>query len=233
MQCSWVLVVGFYSFLQETAHQYPTLKENFEFIYPTILSRLQKGDTLLDIGCFLGHDLRRAVFDGAPSDKLYGVDVVDHWTLGYEFFRDSGRFSAKFIECDVLTPNNELQSLYGKIDIICVTSLLHQWEWEGQVVAAKQLVSFSRPGTIVTGHQIGTSDGASKEKSGKDTSFSWMRQDPKTWAEMWDEVGKATGTEWKSDAHLRTFEERGLDKESLTYLGEHARLLEFVVYRIR
>lgn len=31
---------------------------------------------MIHMGCFLGHGRRQLVVDGAPSDKLYGVDVV-------------------------------------------------------------------------------------------------------------------------------------------------------------
>jgi SAM-dependent methyltransferase len=123
--------------------------------YPTIMSRLLQGESFLDIGCFIGHDLRRLVFDGAPSNNLYAVDILNHWELGYEFFRDADKFSAKFIETDILNPNEELKSLEGKIDIISVTHVLHQWDWDGQVLAAMKLVSFSRPGTLIVGYQAG------------------------------------------------------------------------------
>lgn len=96
-------------------------------IYATILSRLQAGDTLLDIGCFLGHDLRRLCFDGAPMENLYGVDIVNHWDLGYEMFKDSDKFKAHFIEADILHPNEALAALKGKVDLISIIHVLHQW----------------------------------------------------------------------------------------------------------
>lgn len=50
--------------------------------YASIIERLKAGSTLLDIGCFLGQDLRRLVADGAPPDKLYAIDIVSHWDVG-------------------------------------------------------------------------------------------------------------------------------------------------------
>lgn len=127
--------------------------------YPTIIKRLKQGETFLNIGCFIRHDLRKLVFDGAPSDNLFAADIVNHWDLGYEFFRDTDKFSAKFIETDLLNPNDELKALEGKMDVISVTHVLHQWDWDGQVIAAKKLVSFSRPGSLVVGYQAGGTAG--------------------------------------------------------------------------
>ena len=52
--------------------------------YASIIQKLQAGASFLDIGCFIGQDLRRLVADGAPSDRLYAVDVVSHWDVGYK-----------------------------------------------------------------------------------------------------------------------------------------------------
>lgn len=46
--------------------------------YSTI-KRLQGGNFLMDIGCFVGHDPQRLIADEAPSDRLYGVDIVNYW----------------------------------------------------------------------------------------------------------------------------------------------------------
>lgn len=70
---------------------------------------------MLDIGCFVGHDLRRLVFDGAPSDRLYALDIVSHWDVGYSFFRDRDRFEAHFLEADIMHPNADLSKLDGQV----------------------------------------------------------------------------------------------------------------------
>lgn len=59
---------------------------------------------LLDIGCCLGQDLRKLVFDGIPSSQLIGLDLQKGFIeLGYELFRDRGRFDARFCVADMLT----------------------------------------------------------------------------------------------------------------------------------
>ncbi|KAM0315473.1 hypothetical protein ACHAO8_003872 [Botrytis cinerea] len=56
--------------------------------YKDIVARLKGGDSFIDIGCFLGQELRQLVWDlnGAPTDQLHAVGIVNHWGLGYEFF---------------------------------------------------------------------------------------------------------------------------------------------------
>jgi hypothetical protein len=128
--------------------------------YSTILERLKKGASLVDIyiyvGTFIGQDLRRLIVDGAPSTNLYAVDIINHWDIGFDMFRDCDKFHAHYIETDILYPSSALQESNGKMDIIWVTHLLHQWAWEGQVIAAKSPVALSRLGTTVAGYQIGT-----------------------------------------------------------------------------
>ncbi|KAH8651958.1 hypothetical protein BGZ60DRAFT_520072 [Tricladium varicosporioides] len=72
-------------------------------VYPEILRRVKEGEISVDVGCFVGHDLRRLVYDGAPSKNLYGVDIISHWEVGYEMFRDLDHFGATFIEADILS----------------------------------------------------------------------------------------------------------------------------------
>lgn len=132
----------------------------------------------------MGQDLRQLVFDGVVSDHLYDVDIVNFWELGYELFRDKDKFKANFIETDILNPNERSRSLAGKIDIISATHVLHQWNWETQIVAAEQLCVLSKPDSLVVGFQIGTRDGAMKkmEKGSK-----WgMKQDLESWEGMWN-----------------------------------------------
>ncbi|KAJ9633264.1 hypothetical protein H2204_007160 [Knufia peltigerae] len=54
------------------------------------------------------------------------------------------------------TTNSKLATLKGTVDVIHMSAVLHQWPWETQVQAARVVVSFSKPGTVVVvGYQIG------------------------------------------------------------------------------
>jgi hypothetical protein len=55
---------------------------------------------------------------------------------------------------------------------------------------------------------------------------------PESWKEMWGVVGELTGTKWNSEASLKTWTECGYRPEETSYLGEDARMLEFVVTRV-
>lgn len=91
--------------------------------YPEILQRLAEGQVLADIGCFIGHDLRHLVNDGVPAKNLYGFDIVDFWGLGFEMFRDRDRFSAQFIQADVMAAGGRLAEFQGKLDIIHIAQV--------------------------------------------------------------------------------------------------------------
>ncbi|CAD6578634.1 MAG: hypothetical protein ASARMPRED_008788 [Alectoria sarmentosa] len=205
-------------------------------VYPTILQRLQSDATFIDIGCFIGHDLRQLVIDGAPSSNLYAVDIVSHWDIGYDMFRDRDTFSATFMEADILHPNEALLALKGRIDVINITHVLHQWDWAGQIAVARNLVSLSRgTGALVVGFQVGSAGpnriGPHSEENSLGTKEVFWHS-PDTFAKMWEEVGRATGTRWEVQAALWTWEETGWKAGELRYMGDCARILQFVASRV-
>lgn len=83
---------------------------------------------LLDLGCCLGQDLRRLVFDGVPSDHLVGVDLHPEFIeQGWELFGDRETLKAKFVTANVLDdiPGSPLHKLHGSIDMVHIASFLH------------------------------------------------------------------------------------------------------------
>lgn len=187
----------------------------------------------MDVGCHLGSDLRRLALDGAPSSHLYGVDIVSHWDLGFELYRDKGRFGAHFVEADFTSEddNCELFALKGRVGIISISALLHQWSWNDQVTAAKKLVAFSKPGSLVVGYQIGNVQG--KEVVFPATKRAVWRHDPASFERMWKQVGVETGSSWETKATLRTWESIGQDSESNKFLEKGNMALDFVVERVQ
>ncbi|KAL9121468.1 MAG: hypothetical protein Q9187_001970 [Circinaria calcarea] len=199
--------------------------------YPTILKRLRAGDVLMDVGCFLGGDMRRLVFDGAPSTNLYGVDIVSHWDVGYALFNDKDRFAARFIEADILSSDHPaLLALRGRVDIISVSAVMHQWAWRGQVEAAKKLVALSKPGSLVVGYQIGNLEG--KRVVNRFSQVPQWRHDPASFEMMWNQVGAETGSTWETKACLRSWEDMGWDPEDQAWMEPGDRVIDFVVSRI-
>lgn len=199
-------------------------------LYHSILSRLNDGASLVDVGTFIGQDLRKLVFDGAPSTNLYGVDIVNHWETGFEMYQDREKFHAQYIECDILDPNLALAKLNGKMDVIWITHLLHQWTWEGQVLAAKNLVSLSRVGTIVVGYQVGAGPAKFQGKTELMKADSWLH-DPESFAKMWEEVGEKTESKWKTTAEFKTIKEMGWEPEDMPE-STGRKILEFTVERV-
>lgn len=155
-------------------------------------------------------------------------------------FGDRGRFDVGFLEADVLGGENYcggdggagrgkgLEELHGKFDIVSVIFVLHQWGLEDQVSAVKQLLKLLRAekrGSTVVGFQIGS-------LAARVTGLGTYRHDPDSFRGMWERAGRETGTRWSCDVQLRFFEDLGLDGEDSAYLGDDARILQFVVDRV-
>ena len=121
----------------------------------------------------------------------------------------------------------------GKFDVVYISQVLHQFEFERQVSAAKNLVALTQgPGSRITGAQIGFVAGRFFETKKFSTEPQPWGHDEKTWSQMWERVGKETGTRWDVQTSWKTWQEYGIDAETTTYLGDDARILEFDVKRL-
>lgn len=205
-------------------------------VYGTILQRLKAGETMLDVGCFTGGDFRQCVFDGAPSAAMLGFDIANHWEVGFELYCDREKFEGKFVEADLMAVGTEtapvqLVALEGKVSMVHICQVLHQWNWDGQVEACEKLVYFSKPGTLVVGFQIGSAQ-AKAVKSPQFMNYTNWRHSPGSFTEMWEEVGKATGTKWKVDAEMKEWAFVGLDESDVKFMMPDDAPVEFVVERV-
>ncbi|MCJ1404073.1 hypothetical protein MMC11_007298 [Xylographa trunciseda] len=199
-------------------------------VYPEILKRVQTGETLVDVGCFIGHDLRRLAYDGAPSKNLYGVDIVSHWDIGYEMFHDQDHFDAHFILSDILSASDPaLLALKGRVDIISITQVLHQWGWDGQLKAAKALATFTKPGSMIVGNQIGNP--RAHESTLKSIGVPVWRHSPESFEKLWDQVGAETGTKWETQTWMRSFEEMSWDTKDGAWMEDGVMIIQFAVRR--
>ena len=197
--------------------------------YSQIVKRLKQGEAFLDVGCFLGYDMRQLVFDGAPSANMVGVDIVSHWDVGFELFRDEQKFNARFVEADFLDESSkELKGLESRVDVINVGAVLHQWNWVGQVACAERAVKFSKVGTLLVGYQIGCKD-PGKEVEAMGTKL-W-RHGVESWKRMWSEVEERTGTDWAVSVVLKEWEDLGWDRADMDWLPPDAVPLLFELER--
>lgn len=166
---------------------------------------MKSGESLLDLGCCFGQDLRQLVADGAPSEKIYGLDIegplID---MGYDLFMDRGKLKSTFVVEDVYKPEADWSQLEGKMDIINASAFFHLFPWPKQIEASCLLVRLGRPkaGTIIIGRQMGSLTPAEFPSMIEGTTG--FRHDLQTLQKLWDEVGAITDTHWKADGTLDT-----------------------------
>lgn len=184
----------------------------------------------MDVGCFVGHDFRRLIYDGAPSSNLYGVDIANHWNVGFEMFCDQSHFGAHFIEADILSESPELSSLRGKVNIVSIFQVLHQWDWDGQIKAAKALTTFTKPGSMIVGNQIGNP--TAQEIRLKSITIPAYRHNPESIEKFWNQVGNETGTKWKTQAWMKSFEQMGWEAKDGAWMESGVAIIEFAITRL-
>jgi SAM-dependent methyltransferase len=200
-------------------------------LYPDILSRLQSGENLLDLGCCFAQDLRKLAHDGAPASSLYGAELESRYLeLGYELFLDRETFRANFIVADIFDEQGPLEELDGKMDIVYIGLFLHLFDLEEQQRICERIVRLlkNKKGALVLGTQVGST-------KPKDVPFgatkNVFRHDEITFEKLWKAVGEKTNTEWK----VTTTMDRGLGAGSKKrpWDDEDTRRLVFEVERTK
>jgi hypothetical protein len=200
--------------------------------YQTIIERLRHGEVLLDIGCFIGNELRELVYGGAPSDNMYALDVISHWEIGYEMYRDKSTFKAQFIEGDFLKAQDvpQLKPLEGKVDVFITCAILHLWTYETQVEFLKTVVGFSKPQSMIVGWNLAS-------QKPYDLSFSPGRSmrlhDKESFTQLWKEIGEQTGTEWEVEPRFLQCEDIGWDPRDNIWKNQDVLFMDFVVTRVK
>lgn len=213
-----------------------------------MLDRVRNGQKLLDLGCAFGQELRQLVclpfpiiyrgsfmtylflltkvFNGAPSENLYGSDLhYDFMTLGYDLFRDRDTLKSTFIEADILEENSMLLTqLTGQLNIIYNSLFFHLFNWDQQLRAINHMLRLlaPNPGSLITGRFVAFTD-TDKAKSIIGTVLPFYHS-LESWKELWEVVRQSTGTTLR----LETWQEEDLfltDEETTSFM------LCFAVYR--
>ncbi|PMD34357.1 hypothetical protein L207DRAFT_497724 [Hyaloscypha variabilis F] len=173
--------------------------------YPDIIARLKAGDKLLDLGCCFGHILRQIAFDGAPSTNLTGADLRPEFVqLGYELFQDKETFGAQFVTGDILNPTDTgLAVLDSKFDIVHTASFFHLFGWDDQVKIGQRVVKFFKPSAraLILGRQSGRYEPLSLEAY-RQQGGGRYQHNIATLQNLWDAIGRETGTKWKVTGQL-------------------------------
>lgn len=201
--------------------------------YDEVLTILKNGGKFLDIGAMLGVDIRKLTFDGVPSENIVALDIIpDFWDVGFELYRDKDTFKARFGQADLLSlsDNPEFTDLKGKLDVVSLSAVLHQFDWDIQATALKQVVAFSKVGMLLVGHQIGNRKSGTFKFSPTQTPI--FKHNAESFKDLWKQVCKETGTEWEVQAEVKTWDDFGWDANDMLWMKDKDEPLGFVVRRI-
>ena len=176
----------------------------------------------------LGQVIRQLAADGVPGSRLYGTDLhASFLEIGFELFRDRDTLGATFAAGDMLAPADPaLAPLRGKATIVHASNFLHLFAWDGQVTAGKRMVGFLRDGTkdaMIFGGQIGSVKAGEFAPAGRGKRY-W--HDAESFQRLWDEIGAATGTAWRTEV-----EALGDWPVPLPGFGDESRYIRFAVHQ--
>ncbi|KNG82887.1 hypothetical protein ANOM_007530 [Aspergillus nomiae NRRL 13137] len=160
--------------------------------YARIVNRIKQGALFIDLGCRLGQDIRRLAYDGAPPGNLVGLDLRKEVVeLGYDLFKDSDTFKARFIVQDFFQDTPVFREMIGNIEIINSGLFMHLWNWAGQVRIGRGMVELlTHQGGLITGVHFGGQD------SGINKTEDWIERFVHTemsFRQMWIEIERLTG----------------------------------------
>ena len=157
----------------------------------------------------MGQDLRKLVFDGAPSENLYASDVFPQYEgLSYELWRDRESFPHHFLADDVLADNEHfLRGALmtklgpGQTDIIAINMFLHLFDYENQLKVATRILRLlsHRPGSLILGSQAGVRPPMEQplkppfDKTENGETRSIYRHSPDSFIELWQKAGAFAG----------------------------------------
>lgn len=188
--------------------------------FDRVLARLRAGDTFLDVGCGLGQEARYlAHLDDISSEQLYGLDLHQSLVdLGYELFRDYENLASVFTSGDLIarrtSPQGEPLNLFEEAcNVIYLGELLDKWDHDNQILAARRLVSFSKPGSVIIGtNSASLLPGTYPKANGNGSIF---RHDMDSFRRFWARIGKDTYTLWEVEGDMQEPCEENRDPAAL------------------
>ncbi|KIY03718.1 uncharacterized protein Z520_00409 [Fonsecaea multimorphosa CBS 102226] len=150
----------------------------------------------LDLGCCLGQDIRKLIFDGGDASRIYGGDLRPEFIeVGYELFRDEDKFprAEHFIApADVFDFSSESElskKCDGRVAILHSTAVFHLFDWDQQVTMARrclQLLTTKKGRVLICGCQVGNENpGEFPRRLGGGSRY---RHNEASWKKMWDQV---------------------------------------------
>ncbi|KGO56672.1 hypothetical protein PEX2_076250 [Penicillium expansum] len=201
-------------------------------IYTQVVDRVREGQTLLDLGCCFGQDLRKISFDAGLSSatNLIGADIKgDFIQLGYELFRDEDSFSAQFVTGSIFD-EDFLADRRGSVDLIHLGNFLHLFGFEEQraIVARLEKLLTPRAGSIVFGRNISAEQGGPFFME----SLGWnmYRHSDQTIKDLWNTVDVEL---WEVHSQLSGYETAAtLGERFGDWQGDDTKQMSFWVVRM-
>ncbi|KAL1867148.1 hypothetical protein VTK73DRAFT_4310 [Phialemonium thermophilum] len=172
-------------------------------LYPRLLDRLKAGDRFLDVGCCLGQDIRKLVYDGVPGENLVGAELnAGFIDVGYELFGDRDTLRAQFVVANVLEEDAPVwKDLHSQFDVVQLGMILHLFSWEEQVKVFEHAIKLLKPGkkgVSIIGQAVGHLLSEAHPANRKNT----FRHNAESFKRLIDQVSTKTGTQWKVEASV-------------------------------
>ncbi|PQE32764.1 methyltransferase domain-containing protein [Rutstroemia sp. NJR-2017a WRK4] len=197
--------------------------------YPNVVSRLQNGETLLDLGCCFGQDLRKAAYDSGSSSNLYGADLEGQFIeLGYELFQDKDKFNGQFNIGSVFD-DSFMADCDAKFDMIYLGSFLHLFNAQQQRAIARKVNRMLKPkaGSMAFGRNLGAEEGG--EYHLKTIGWDMYRHSNETIRKLWEHENEG---KWQIDSFLTKNESEVWDKSRRGWQESTTQMMVFVAKRV-
>lgn len=187
--------IGLYAFIRLNAPTQP--------VYSTVIERLKAGETLLDLGCCVGQETRKLIYDGAPAENVAGFDLERRFIeYGYDLFKDQDKLPTRFYTGDIFSTN--VQTVGGQpFDIVMAIYFFHLFDWNEGVLAMKNVVHLlkAKPGSMIFGLQFGAENARSLPHSSA-RSGECFGHNPQSWSKLVQQVADEIGMSLEVDAQF-------------------------------
>ncbi|KZO93609.1 hypothetical protein CALVIDRAFT_529342 [Calocera viscosa TUFC12733] len=184
------------------------------------LAKNRPGALMLEVGCCVGADTRKAVLDGFPASQIVASDLhAKFWDIGHEMFRDDkASMPITFLAGDVFDPAflspdttastaplsalTSLTQLHGRLSSIHASHFLHLFPREGQAKLSSLLAGLllQEKGSVIFGHQVGA------EKEGLGQQFGKWAYNRESCRTLWEAALASVGWTGKADIYAELVE---------------------------
>ncbi|KIM65749.1 hypothetical protein SCLCIDRAFT_1211726 [Scleroderma citrinum Foug A] len=185
-------------------------------VYRDILEigRYRNNAILLEVGCGLCAESRKAALDGFPARNIVSSDIIQEFgDLSHALFKTTKEtFPGKFIAGDILDPAflsvvpptrgpvqssppdlsslTSLSPLHGHCSVITATSFFHLFTEEQQVHLARALAGLlsPEPGSLICGVDMGAKVKGPVLYNATGVDLNLFLHSEESWTELWDGI---------------------------------------------